>query len=339
MRYFEQNCPLDGDSIPPQFGCIWSEIIQNYCRLCDRYNRVITKRKQIWKLAQPKHTKLKYRQKIKCPPVTTCKIEIVNKCDRTESTRTEQLAYPQLRQLNQLKSHPSFSVFNDTRKSGVNRLIRKSYLSVYSRLQNIVPEEESSQKKSWNTTENKSKLMQRMKALATPKQQIAAEEDRSRSRQRSDGPKMRRIRKLSKPRLRKEMQSYEWVFTKGLKNFKPTERLLKMSQPKKYELIHEKEDALHIPTNALNYKASRRIKALAEPAKSKQKTEVHFENPFKTNVKALKAVASKRVEELAKPKDYVDSNNRSDAYRVSRKALQAKTTPRLKELAEPRKRT
>lgn len=50
-------------------------------------------------------------------------------------------------------------------------------------------------------------------------------------------------------------------------------------------------------------------------------------------------MASKRVQELANPKDYIDENNHSDAYRVSRKALQAKATPRLKELAEPRKRT
>lgn len=97
MRYFEQNCPLESNSIPPQYNYMWSEIIQNYYRLCDRYSSVITKRKEIWKLAQPKHTKSKYRQKKKCPRPVTCKVEIINKCDKTESTRTEQLAYPQLR--------------------------------------------------------------------------------------------------------------------------------------------------------------------------------------------------------------------------------------------------
>ncbi|XP_019892573.1 testicular haploid expressed gene protein-like isoform X3 [Musca domestica] len=216
--------------------------------------------------------------------------------------------------------------------------MRKSYLSVYSRLQNIVPEETKTPTKSWNT-ENKSKLVQRMKALSTPKKIIEVEEDRSRNRLRSEGPKMRRIRKLSKPRIRKEIIPNEWMFTKGLKNFKPTERLLKISQPKKYDELTAREDPHRIPQNALNYKASRRIKALAEPAKTRVKIEVHPENPFKTNLKALKAVASKRVQELANPKDYIDENNRSDAYRVSRKALQAKATPRLKELAEPRKRT
>ncbi|XP_061390153.1 sperm microtubule associated protein 2-like [Musca vetustissima] len=147
---------------------------------------------------------------------------------------------------------------------------------------------------------------------------------------------MKRIRRLSKPRMRKEIKPYEWMFTKDLKNFKPSERLLKMSRPKKYE-SNEKEDPFHIPQNALIYKASRRIKALAEPAKTRLKVETPAESPFKTNIKALKAVASKRVQELANPKEYSDSNNRSDAYRVSRKALQAKATPRLKELAEPKK--
>lgn len=93
-----------------------------------------------------------------------------------------------------------------------------------------------------------------MKALSTPKKIIEVEEDRSRNRLRSEGPKMRRIRKLSKPRIRKEIIPNEWMFTKGLKNFKPTERLLKISQPKKYDELSAREDPHRIPQNALNYK-------------------------------------------------------------------------------------
>lgn len=93
-----------------------------------------------------------------------------------------------------------------------------------------------------------------------------------------------------------------------------------------------------IPILFQNFSASRRIKTLAQPAKYKGQIEQPVKNPFQIQTRALKAVASKRIEELATPKDYTDIHNREDAYHVSRKALRAKTTDRLKVLAIPRKR-
>ncbi|XP_013102741.2 uncharacterized protein LOC106083954 [Stomoxys calcitrans] len=338
MRYFNQRCCTEPFSLP-YTSRMYSDILQSYNKLWERYDKSITKREKIWKLAVPKHMKSKYRRKIKYAERTTCQVEIINKTDKTEHTRTEQLAFPKLRQLYDLKKNPSFKSFDSTRKSGVNRLIRKNLLSLYSRLQNVTPEKKTQKTITWGSQKN-ANLLKRLKSLAEPKKLVSLceEEFSFKPQGREVGPNLRRIRKLSKPRIRKSKEPHAWILTAALKYFKPTERLLKMAQPRKYETSFEEAKPFLVPPIALSYKATSRIKTLAEPAKSKMNIEQRKENPFQTSACALKAVASKRVQELATPKEYSDMSNRGDPYRVSRRALQAKATPRLIELAEPRRK-
>ncbi|XP_075147967.1 uncharacterized protein LOC142221958 [Haematobia irritans] len=337
MRDFQQKYSTEFYSLPSEYTCMFSEIVQSYERLHQRYQKSITKREEIWKLAQPKYKNTKYRQKKKGPDRITSKIEIIDMTDKTGRTRTEQLAFPKLRQLNSLKNHPSYKSFHDIRKSEVNRLIRKNLFSLYSRLQNVVPEK-LTKKPTTLSSESKAKLLKRIKSLAEPKKIISIEEESSSKLPKpSEGPKMNRIRKLSKPRIYKQDQPFEWVLTDALKKFKPSKRLLKIAQPKIHETQIDDGALVHIPQNVLKYKATPRIKALSEPTKNKIKVEKQLpENPFQTNIRALKAIASKRTKELATPKDYSDMNNRDNPFSVSRRALQAKATPRLIQLSTPK---
>lgn len=97
MRDFTQNSTSESYPVPLQYSCMWSEIIQSYWKLCERHNKSITQRKEICKLAHPKRIKSKNPKKCSNSPRTSYKIEIVNNTDKMKNTRTEQLAFPQLR--------------------------------------------------------------------------------------------------------------------------------------------------------------------------------------------------------------------------------------------------
>ncbi|XP_037814744.1 uncharacterized protein LOC119605606 isoform X2 [Lucilia sericata] len=118
-----------------------------------------------------------------------------------------------------------------------------------------------------------------------------------------------RIKLLSKPKKYPEYKPKTWVLTKALKHYKPTRRL-----------------------------STLRIQELAKPNNINHKIlqEAKKKNPFKIKPKALRAIATQRIKELATPKDYYNIHIRANPYKVSRLALKAKASARVKQLAQPK---
>ena len=122
-------------------------------------------------------------------------------------------------------------------------------------------------------------------------------------------------------------------------------RLEQLAQPKGYKTIKEEkfwdwgdQFSTTVAPAALNAKCSTRIEVLAE---SKQPNPQFFGEksiqwPVSRN--AMKAIATLRVQQLARPKSRGTINDDYDPYRVTIGAKNARPTPRIDELAVPLQR-
>lgn len=335
MRDYSVICCAEPCPVPPNLCCMCSEIVGDYNVLYKRYSKVTTKcqNSRLQVLAKPKHCQRKYTEKCICSNVYS-KVQLINVTDRQESTRTEQLALPKPRYISVLKQEKSFENFSDDRKSDVNRTLRKSLLSVYSRLMNVKNDQKYSSPKIIDQNVRNT-LMENLEKLATPKKDFSIVKHRKSRADKRKTPSMKRIRKLSRPKTKPKYEPNQWVLTDALKHYRPTEHLLRMAKPKKQ---FEQEPIEVIHSNFFGFIGGSRTLKLALPHRNKSLKDVKIENPFKTKALALRAVASKRIIDLASPREYSDVHNRTNPFKISKGALKAKTSARIIKLAEPKKR-
>uniref|UniRef100_A0A0A1X1P5 Testicular haploid expressed gene protein n=1 Tax=Zeugodacus cucurbitae TaxID=28588 RepID=A0A0A1X1P5_ZEUCU len=352
---YRPQCCIAPLAVAAEHMCFFPELRSQYSKLLERYQCMVTKNKRIWALAEPKRQTGKYLTPCFCPEIGNRKVEIVRD-DLPSRTRTEQLSFPTVIRLMQLKERDSFKSFSNQRKSTVNRMLRKSMLSLYSRLTNKQPPTKKEKPQKLSDAEEALR-QERLKKLSKPRVDINKLEEEKRQKaakpekpakqlklpkgfgfmpktKAGGGAALRRFKNLSKPKQYESDEPKEWVLTNNMKYYTPSERILKISQPRFYE-VFDPEEAYRVKEKALNYKATQRIKELALPPVYQHKPEVK-ETPFKTSPNALKAKTSQRIMELAEPKDYFDKHTRANPYQVSPNALRAKITPRLRELAKPK---
>ncbi|XP_054725865.1 testicular haploid expressed gene protein-like [Anastrepha obliqua] len=350
---YRPQCCITPLAVAAEQMCFFPELRQQYSKLLQRYHCMVTNNRRIWALAEPKHQTGKYRAPCFCPEIGNRKVEIVRE-DTPSRTRTEQLSFPAVTRLMDLKASDYFKGFSNQRKSIVNRMLRKSMLSLYSRLSNKQSQPKKEESKKLTVAENIER-QERMKRLAKPKpDRSKPEEKKDRSKKekgkpvkqqiqtkgfgfmgKDKGSPSRRYKKLATPKQYEYDEPKEWTLTNNLKFYTPSERILNISKPRIYEAF-DAEGAFRVKESALSYQASERIKELALPPIYHQyKAEVK-EDPFKINPNALKAKTSQRIIELAEPKEFFDKHTRPNAYRVSPRALRARMTPRLRELAKPK---
>lgn len=127
-------CPII-ERIPYDAECFLKDISKELNKLYDRHERRFTKRKRIMELAVPRQPQCRHLPKCPCPFKKT--IEIVP-AEMPMHTRTDQLALPPVRRL--LHRRADAKANGDLIGEGIiNRLLRYSYLSLYSRLSNVQP--------------------------------------------------------------------------------------------------------------------------------------------------------------------------------------------------------
>ncbi|XP_039951850.1 uncharacterized protein LOC126765268 [Bactrocera neohumeralis] len=352
---YRPQCCITPLAVAAEHMCFFPELRSQYSKLLERYQCMVTKNKRIWALAEPRRQTGKYLTPCFCPEIGNRKVEIVRD-DMPSRTRTEQLAFPPVIRLMQLKERDSFKSFSNQRKSTVNRMLRKSMLSLYSRLSNKQPPTKKEKPKKLTDAEETLR-QERLKKLAKPRVDINKEEEKKEKaakleklekakqqkipkgygfmvKPKGAGSALRRFKNLSKPRQYESDEPKEWVLTNNMKYYTPSDRILKISKPRMYE-VFDPEEVYRVKETALNYRATQRIRELASPPVYQHKPEVK-EAPFKTSPNALKAKTSQRIVELAAPKDYFDKHTRANPYKVSPNALRARITPRLRELAKPK---
>ncbi|XP_067624967.1 uncharacterized protein [Eurosta solidaginis] len=353
LPIYRPQCCITPLAVAAEHMCFFPELRTQYSKLLERYHSMITKNKRIWALAAPKHQTGKFVTPCFCPEVGNRKVEIVREYEASR-TRTEQLSFPSVNRLMELKARDSFKSFPNQRKCTVNRMLRKSMLSLYSRLSNKqAPEKQVKPRKL--TDAEKKERQERLQKLAKPnfdkgkqeekKKRVKEEEQKAKQQMPSkilrylDKPKgagssLKRIKNLAKPKQYEFDEPKEWALTNNLKSYTPSQRMLKLSKPKIYPTF-DPEERFRVREAALYYTASERIKELASPPIYQHKPEVK-EAAFKTSPNALRAKISQRIAELAEPKNFVDTHTRTKPFRVSPRALRARLTPRLKELARPK---
>ncbi|CAD6994253.1 uncharacterized protein LOC101449987 [Ceratitis capitata] len=349
---YRPQCCIAPLAVAAEHMCFFPELRSQYSKLLERYQCMVTKNKRIWALAEPKRQTGKYQTPCYCPDTGNRKVEIVRD-DTPSRTRTEQLSFPPVFRLMQLKERDSFKSFSNQRKCTVNRMLRKSMLSLYSRLSNKQPPAKKENPK--KLTEAEEALRQeRWKRLSKPRPDPSKEQEKKKAlkpekqekqtklpkgfgfmqKGKGGGSSLRRFKNLSKPKQYEPDEPKEWVLTNNMKYYTPSERIIKISKPRIYESF-DPEEVFRVKEKALSYKATERIRVLALPPVYQHKPEVK-ESPFKTNPNALKAKTSQRIVELATPKDFFDKHTRANPFKVSPKALRATITPRLRELAKPK---
>ncbi|XP_014095674.3 uncharacterized protein [Bactrocera oleae] len=352
---YRPQCCIAPLAVAAEHMCFFPELRSQYSKLLERYQCMVTKNKRIWALAEPRRQTGKYLTPCFCPEIGNRKVEIVRD-DIPSRTRTEQLAFPPVIRLMQLKERDSFKSFSNQRKSTVNRMLRKSMLSLYSRLSNKQPPIKKEKPQKLSDAEETLR-QERLKKLAKPrvdinkdeekKQKAAKLEKQEKAKQpklpkgfglmpkaKGAGSALRRFKNLSKPKQYESDEPKEWVLTNNMKYYTPSDRILKISKPRIYE-VFDPEEVYRVKEKALSYRATQRITELASPPVYQHKPEVK-EAPFKTSPNALKAKTSQRIVELSVPKDYFDKHTRANPFKVSPNALRARITPRLRELAKPK---
>ncbi|XP_053945901.1 testicular haploid expressed gene protein-like [Anastrepha ludens] len=323
------KCCPKFDNLPKNMSCFLPDISKSWQRLMGRHKYIFTKRKRLLKIAQGTRP---IRRKFvpQCPCKYKKPIEFVR--ETPMRTRTEQLALPAVRKLLLFKNRIK-ELFEPLRVVGINRLIRLSLFSVYSRLNNIQPPEKKIPIHKWDDAEWK-KHTKYLKKLAKPKKEPKQPKLPVKKMKLQN---MKRFHTLAFPKTHEEPTKGPWTLTPGMKSYEPSERIRKISQPRMYD-----ESALiqnfPIPVSpaALAYKATTRTQELAT-ARVKGVGESDLkENPFSISPNALKARTTARIKELAEPKEYENAHIRENPFAISPAALKAKASPRIIELAQPK---
>ncbi|XP_017872634.1 PREDICTED: uncharacterized protein LOC108620239 [Drosophila arizonae] len=322
-------CPII-KRIPYDAECFLRDIGKELKKLYERHARSFTKRKRIMELAVPLRPRCRYLPKCACPFKKT--IEIVP-ADHPIHTRTDQLALPTVRRL--LSRRADAIANGDMIGEGIiNRLLRYSYMSLYSRLCNVQPLEKPKKKK--KLTEKQMKMREMNIARLAKPRKPKAPPPLDRKKGQID---QRRLKKLSRPRVIMEDIKPEWEFTPGMRNYKASDRVKTLAEPVDRPNVHTNENPGKVSPNALKYKPSDRIKEMSQPL---AKHEANLgpadlkDDPFSISPNALKYKITTRMKELAEPKEFENTHIRENPFAISPAALKAKASPRLIELAKPK---
>ena len=320
---FKETDILGCPKLTPQLCCELRALIE-------RHKKIVKCRKRIHELAEPMKRCKRYRPKCPCP--FKRKIEFVR--EKPMYTRTEQLALVSVRRLLLFKNTYG-RLLSPIRMEVLNRHIRTSLLSLYSRLSGAEPPKPIKKIHKW--TPKEWKMHRRLiKKLAKPKKPI---EPPKMPKLAMPFEEMERYKELCQPNIRQLEYKKDWHLTPEIKFFSPSKRLLELAKP------HVRTDeaviktlSWHISDEAKAYKPSKRLLNLAMPRDKKQILSDFKENPFAIAPNALKYKASERIEELAEPKEYENTHIRENPTAISPTALTYKPTPRILELAQPKSR-
>ncbi|KAM7361907.1 uncharacterized protein ACRADG_012771 [Cochliomyia hominivorax] len=335
LKEIKPECCINHEPLPSDIDCFTPDICRELQRLYNLHRRAFSKSRRLMELAKPKPLKRMHRFVNRCPCFLKKHIEII-RLDQRRHTRTEQLAYPRARHLLLFKQQIR-SLFSPDRIFNINRLIRKSLFSLYSRLGNIQPPLEIKPVPKWDKTEWE-KHTKILKKLAKPK--VAPQLPKEPS-EKMPLNQMTRYKYLAKPKKCQLIEKAEWVFTREMFNHKASERTNNLAKPVMRDIsMLYRELPVQVPFSALKHKASKRLNDLAEPLARRTGQAAPSdlkENPFGISPNALKTKASKRTIELAEPKTYENKHIREDPYVISKAALTATAKPRIIELAQPKK--
>ncbi|XP_054725403.1 uncharacterized protein LOC129235537 [Anastrepha obliqua] len=149
--------------------------------------------------------------------------------------------------------------------------------------------------------------------------------------------KSRHFKYLSFPRERFDYIKPEWKLTAALKHYKPSKRIIELAQPvnrgigKVYSISRGKKS-----NQTTNYQPSKRIIELAvAPVKPPANIDKR-KYPYLIPSKALRAKPTRRILELAAPKEY-ESFEHLDPWAVPKSALRAKASQRIEMLSKPKR--
>lgn len=130
------DCCRIRDPIPYDAECFVRDISKELEKLSRRHERMFVKRRRLMEMAVPRVRVCRFVPKCACP--FTKNIEMVYPCEAQSHTRTEQLALPPVRRLLQ-RRRAAIQAGDQIGESILNRWLRYSYLSLYSRLANVQP--------------------------------------------------------------------------------------------------------------------------------------------------------------------------------------------------------
>lgn len=297
--------------------------------------------KRIRLLSQPKHSTPKY---VSEPQLLIQKnIEIVRPYHDPLPTRIKLLAFPKVRKL--LASRDAYrGQIERERIVRIENLASRSMLTMYSRLANVQMPSKQPQKTKW-TREDWARHCEWLRKRACPKREILPPRIK-----RSKVPLKKlkaSIQQLSQPRYYREKFlpsfGFESIVKDSAKLYEPTERIIKLSEPKKLvddDAYDNEFDPYQVNQNALTYKPTTRIKELATPKAIKIEGEPEESEeavlPSGVFKRALKATTTPRTVELSKPKAAGGDEDEGEKPNVNPKALKAKASARILQLARPR---
>ncbi|XP_030386495.1 uncharacterized protein LOC115633239 [Scaptodrosophila lebanonensis] len=322
-------CPIH-DRIPYDAGCFLKDISREVNELYNRHYSRFENSERLMELALPVHRKCPYVPR--CPCRFQKDIEMVQS-DPPMYTRTEQLALPLVRRLH-VRRKEALVKGDKIAERVLNRWLRYSYLSLYSRLSNRQPMMRPPKPKK-PSKKQRVRHYQYISTLAKPKQ-IPEPPKPKRT---SGGMDARRLNELARPRTRLPETNPPWQLTRGMKFFKPSERLKSIAKPLIRDNVHIKEEPEKVARGALKYKPSSRIKEISLPVKvfdREARAAEIADDPYAISPHALKYRVSSRIKELAEPKEFANTHIRSNPGAISPAALRAKASPRLIELARPK---
>ncbi|XP_037943462.1 uncharacterized protein LOC119676295 [Teleopsis dalmanni] len=149
--YSSECCPIV-DEITTDVRCLMKGLCCELTKLENKHKKAFTKRLRLHELAIPPLRKRAERFVRTCACKFPKPIELI-RMDKAERTRTTQLALPQVRKL--LLSQKALNKLweNPFRNYILNRLIRSSLFSLYSRLANVQPPKEPVKIHKWDKDE------------------------------------------------------------------------------------------------------------------------------------------------------------------------------------------
>uniref|UniRef100_A0A1A9W3T2 Testicular haploid expressed gene protein-like n=1 Tax=Glossina brevipalpis TaxID=37001 RepID=A0A1A9W3T2_9MUSC len=337
--------------------CIWNDIACSYAALVEKHVKSLTRRQRLWHLAKPRDSTPKYGefhkpffeafQQPKTTIIRTYEIE-------RENTRTVHLAYPKVNRLATLKSHTSYPSFEPQRRDNIDRLMKRSLLSLYSHLSKTKLPPKQKVKIARNKEENikyveglaqpkkdHSKIIQETSPIKKKKSRFRRQKpqqlDCEKKKTEEPKPPFKRYEVLSKPKEYYIIEHKEWQLTPGLKNYVPSTRLNKIAQPRTPVPFYKSHNIERpISRTALKYQPSERLKQLAKSKRRYNKKIDGTKSPAIISPAALRAVATERIVKLAIPKFVMDMTTKSEPFRVPRRALRAHATEHTRNLAIPR---
>ncbi|XP_062126835.1 uncharacterized protein LOC133839365 [Drosophila sulfurigaster albostrigata] len=327
------DCCVVRNKIPYDAQCFMRDISRDLNKLYKRHEKTFVKSKRIMELAMPLHPKCRFVPKCACPFKKT--IEIIP-ADLPSNTRTEQLALPTVRRLLYRREH-AIKIGDKIGESILNRWLRSSYLSLYSRLGNMQPLKKP-QKKKKSTPKEKKRQAAYIEKLSKAKVPLEPPSWSPLTPERKGEYSMRRLKKLARPKVFELVEKPSWELTPGMKAYKATDRIKTMAEPVSRPDVHTNDEPEKVSPTALKYKPSARIKEMATPLAKNEATLAGDlkEDPFSISPNALKYKPSSRIKELAEPKEFENTHIRENPFAISPAALKAKASPRLIELAKPK---